>query len=65
VNDTLNSILRKLDLVKMGTLNLEIQVAQLDTEASRGAMVATEHIKNQVQEIETLVKSLKSYFFNI
>lgn len=60
MNDTLNLILRKLDSAKMGTLNMEIQVAQLDTEASRGAMVATEHVKKQIEEIETLVKSLKS-----
>lgn len=59
MNDTLNLILRKLDSAKMGTLNMEIQVAQLNTEASRGAMVATEHIKKQIEEIEVLVKSLK------
>lgn len=58
MNDIIESILRKTDSIKMGTLNLEIQVAQLDTEASRGAMVATEHIKKQIEEIEILLKTL-------
>lgn len=52
------AILKKIESLKMGTLNLEIQSAQIENDsAAKGAMVATEHIKRELEELEALVNA--------
>lgn len=52
------AILKKIESLKMGTLNLEIQSAQIEHDSvARGAMVATEHIKSGLEELEALVNA--------
>ena len=50
------AILKEIENLKMYALNLEIQSAQIEDDASaRGAMVATECIKKGLDKLEALV----------
>lgn len=52
------AILKKVENLKMYALNLEIQSAQIENDsAARGTMVATEHIKKELDELEILINA--------
>lgn len=53
----MKKLLKKIESVEVGLLNLEIQTAQIqDDAAARGTMAAAEHIKEQVEEIKNILE---------
>lgn len=50
-------LLKKIESIEVGLLNLEIQTAQIGNDpAACGAMVAAEHIKEQIEEIKNILE---------
>jgi|GEM_PF-2853748 hypothetical protein len=50
-------ILKKIENIEMGLLNLEIQTAQIqDDAAARGTMTAAEYLKGEVEEIKNILE---------
>lgn len=53
-------ILKKIENIEMGLLNLEIQTAQIqDDAAARGTMTAAEYLKGEVDEIKNILEESK------
>lgn len=53
----IGKLLKKIESIEVGLLNLEIQTAQIeDDAAARGTMAAAEHIKEQVEEIKNILE---------